>query len=222
MCRRQTQNLLVCLSEKKFKKHWSTQQNRSIRFGSKTAITYINKAKAFNEQFSNITLYSTNKINRHIDHTIKALPTEEIQLITTQVQLAISNTTNNNSTESNGINIRHLKYLGSLAIRYLTNMYNIALNTNTIPHLWKRATIILIPKPNKNHNIGKNYRSTSLLSPIAKTLGKTLFTYITENIPIISHQHGFKHKHWAHTLLCTTSATKSQKVSTIEGLHNAL
>ena len=47
-------------------------------------------------------------MNRHIDHTIKTLSTKEIQLTTTQVQLAISNSTNNNSTGPDGINIRHL------------------------------------------------------------------------------------------------------------------
>ena len=95
----------------------------------------------------NTTPYSTNKINKHIDHAIKILPTEEIQLTTTQVQLAMSNNTNNNSTGPDGISIRHLKHLGPLAIRYLTNMYNIGLKTNTIRHLWKCATIIPIPKP---------------------------------------------------------------------------
>ena len=137
-----------------------TQLNRSICFITKTTITDIDKAKAFNKQFTNITLYSTNKINRHIYHTIKTLPTEKIQLTIKQVQLTISNSTNNNSTGPDGINIRHLKHLWPLAIRYLTNMYNIALNT--IPHLWKHATIIPIPKPNKNHNIGTNYQTDPL------------------------------------------------------------
>ena len=109
-----------------------TQQNRSICFEIKTAITDIEKAKAFNKQFTNITLYSTSKIKRHVNHTIKTIRTEEIQLTTTQVQLAISNSTNNNSTGPDCINIRHLKHLRPLAIRYLTNMYNIALNTDTI------------------------------------------------------------------------------------------
>ena len=57
-----------------------TQQNRSIRFQTKTAITATDKAKAFNKQFTHVTPYSTNKLNRHIDHTIKNLPTEEIRL----------------------------------------------------------------------------------------------------------------------------------------------
>ena len=53
--------------------------------------------------------------------------------------------------------IRHLKHLGPLSIRYLTNIYNIAFNTNIILPLWKHATIIPISKPNKDHNIGTNY-----------------------------------------------------------------
>ena len=56
----------------------------------------INKEKAFNKQCINITSYRINKITRHINHTIKKLPKNEILLNTTQVQLAISISTNNN------------------------------------------------------------------------------------------------------------------------------
>ena len=115
----------------------------------------MNKAKAFNKQFINVT-FSTDKINRHIDHKIKNVPTEEILLSTTQVRLALSNSTNNNSIGPDGINIRHLKHLGLFAIKYFTSMYNTALNTNTMPHLGKGATTISISKLNKNHNIGTN------------------------------------------------------------------
>ena len=122
---------------------------------------------------------------------------------------------------TDGINIRDLKHLMPFAIRYPTNMYNTALNTNTIPHLWKCAIIIPILKPNKDYNIGTKYQPISLPLPISKTLEKTLLPYITENIPEISHQHGFKYN-TQHTQLCTTSTTKSQKVSTIKGLYQAL
>ena len=117
------------------------------------------------------------------------------------MQLVILNSTNNYSIGSDAINIRHFKHLWPLAIRYFINMYNIPLNTNTIPHLWKHATIIFIPKPNKDCNIGTNYQPISLLSPIAKTLEKVLLPYITENIPIIFHQDRFRHKHATHTTL---------------------
>ena len=67
-----------------------------------------------------------------------------------------------------------LKHLGSLSIKYLTNMYNTAPNVNTISHLGKGAPTISILKPNKDHNIGISYRSISLLLPIAKALEKAL------------------------------------------------
>ena len=78
-------------------------------------------------------------------------------------------------------------------------MYNTSLNNNIIPHTWKLANIIPIPKPNTYINIGTSYRPISLLSVIAKTLEKTLLLYITNNIPHISTQHGFKSNHSTST-----------------------
>ena len=99
------------------------------------------------------------------------------------------------------VNIRHLKHTGPLGLAYRTNMYNISLNNNIIPHTWKLANIIPIPKPNKDMNIGTSYRPISLLSVIAITLEKTLLPYITNNIPHISTQHGFKSNHSTSTAL---------------------
>ena len=82
-----------------------TQQSRSICFGTKTAITDIDEAKAFNKQFTNITPYSINKMNRHIRPYNQDPSHQEIQLTTTQVQLAILNSTNNNSSGPDDINI---------------------------------------------------------------------------------------------------------------------
>ena len=58
-----------------------------------------------------------------------------------------------------------------------------------------------------------NYRSISLLSAIAETLEKPFQSFYINMGSNINTQ---------HTLLYTRSATKSQKVSTIQGLHNAL
>ena len=62
-------------------------------------------------------------------------------------------------------------------------MLNTALNTNIIPHIWKLANIVPIPKPNKDIDKGASYRSISILSVIAKTLEKSLLPYRTANIP---------------------------------------
>ena len=79
---------------------------------------------------------------------------------------------------------------------------NSAINDNKIPQIWKLANIIPITKPNKDINMGTSYRPISLLSVIAKTLEKVILPYITQNIPNIPTQHGFKTKHY------TTSTTQ--------------
>ena len=66
-------------------------------------------------------------------------------------------------------------------------MYNISLNTNTIPHLWKRATIP-IPRPNKNHHIGTNYQTILLLSPIHNRKHSGYFLSIHTALHNICHQ----------------------------------
>ena len=58
---------------------------------------------------------------------------------------------------------------------FLTIMLKTALNTNIIPHIWKLANIVPIPKPNKDIGKGSSYRPISPLSVIAKTLEKSPF-----------------------------------------------
>ena len=125
----------------------------------------------------------------------------QIHITTEQVQTAIKSSKNNYSTGPDNINIKHLKHIGKLGINYLTNLYNAALNDNKIPHDWKFAKIIPVPKPNKDINTETSYRPISLLSVIAKTLGNVILPYITQNIPIITTQHGFKTKHSTNTAL---------------------
>src|SRR2546425_768518 len=67
--------------------------------------------------------------------------------------------------------------------------------------LLKLAKIIPIPKPNKDPCAGTSYRPISLLSSIAKTLEKVLLPYLTNNIPQIKNQHGFKTLHSTNTAL---------------------
>ena len=100
---------------------------------------------------------------------------------------------NNNSTGPDDINIRHLKHLGPRALDILTKLFNMSLNSNIIPQIWKKAKIIPILKPNKDPHKGQSYRPISLLSPIAKLLEKIILPYITDNyLPNVQHQHGFK------------------------------
>ena len=69
------------------------------------------------------------------------------------------------------------------------------------------ANIVPIPKPNKDTDMGISYRYISLLSVIAKTLEKSLLSYITANIPNPPMQHGYKTQHSTVTALLTLNNT---------------
>ena len=170
------------LSNKKTKQ----QKNTSIQFNNKTATTNKDIAQGFTHQFTNTTTHKTEIENRQTMRAIHKLQTTE------QTKLAIKNAATNKSTGPDGINIQHLKHLGERAIKYLTDIYNIVLNTNNIPDTWKLAKIIPIHKRNKPANLGTSYRQISLLSPIAKTLEKIILPCITTNIPNVHTQKASK------------------------------
>ena len=177
------------------------EPNRTINFDKKNCITKKQIASAFNKQFINSTKYSTDKNNRIIDRNTQKLQSTHIQITADQVIQAIKSAKNNNSTGPDNINIKHLKHLGPLAIEYLRQLLTKSLNNNIIPHIWKLAKIVPILKPNKDPGLGSSYRPISLLSPIAKTLEKIVLPHITQNIPNIPTQHGFKTKHSTSTAL---------------------
>ena len=140
---------------------------------------------------------------RHINRATHNIQGYNITLTTSQVQEAIKQSKNNNSQGPDKLNIRHLKHIGPLGLAFLTSMFKTALNKNILPHTWKLANIVPIPKPNKDTDKGISYRPTSLLSVIAKTLEKTLLPYITANIPNTPMQHGYKTQHSTVTALHT-------------------
>ena len=178
-----------------------TNKNHTISFNNKPSVTSTQIANSFNKQFTNTVPHTSNKTNRKIDKQVHKLPKTTFILTTSEISAAIRNSKNNNSTGPDGISIRHLKHIGPLCLTYLTNTFNLALNTNTTPHMWKLANIIPILKPDKDHNTGTCFRPISLLSVISKTLEKALLPHITNNIPQHHTQHGFKAKYSTTTAL---------------------
>ena len=108
-----------------------------------------------------------NTQNKHINRATHSIQGYNITLTTSQVQEAIKQSKNNNSQGPDKLNIRHLKHICPLGLAFLTSMFKTALNKNIIPHTWKLANIVPIPKPNKDN--GTSYRPISLLSVIADT-----------------------------------------------------
>ena len=183
-------------------KRTQPQSNRTITFHNKIKTTATEIATSFNKQFTRASPHQTNSNNRKTDRSITQLPKGQHTPITnTQVITAIKNSKPSKSSGPDDINTLHLKHLGPNAINFLTTIYNLAIETNTIPHTWKLAKIVPIPKPNKNLNEGTSYRPISLLSPIAKTLEKIILPQLTSQLPNIDHQHGFKTQHSTTTAL---------------------
>ena len=91
------------------------------------------------------------------------------------------------------------------------SMFKTALNKNIIPHTWKLANIVPIPKPNNDTDKGTSYRPISLLYVLAKTLEKSLLPYITTNIPYTPMQHGYKTQHSTVTALLTLNNTVAKE-----------
>ena len=163
---------------------WSIQQSTT------THTKHIHNIHHFTKQFTNTVKHATHKTNRHINRATHNIQGYNITLTTSQVQKAIKQSKNNNSQGPDKLNIRHLKHIGPLGLAFLTSMFKTALNKNIIPHTWKLANIVPVPKPNKDTDKGTSYRPISLLSVIAKTLEKSLLPYITANIPNTPMQHG--------------------------------
>lgn len=78
----------------------------------------------------------------------------------------------------------------------LLSLYNNIFNNGTIPQAWKVATIIPIPKPNKDHSTLSGYRPISLLPCASKILekivSKRIFWLIEKNKFIDKNQLAFK------------------------------
>ena len=181
--------------------------NTSITFNNKIATTPKHIANCFTKQFTNTVKHTIHKTYRHINRATHNIQGYNITLTTSQVQEAMKQSKNNNSQGPEKLNIRQLKHIGPLGLTFLTSMFKAALNKNIIPHTWKLANIVPIPKPNKDTDKGTSYRPKSLLSVIAKTLEKSLLPYITANIPNTPMQHVYKTQHSTVTALQTLNNT---------------
>src|SRR6188508_461296 len=122
-------NTISALSNNKTK----SLPNASIKFNAKYLSSHQQIANAFNKQFIGVCKHSTHKSYRKINKKIKSLNSSEYILSHEQLIKAIKDSSNNNSTGPDNINIKHLKHLGPRALDYLLKLYNLVLNTNIIP-----------------------------------------------------------------------------------------
>ena len=84
----------------------------------------------------------------------------------------------NTSPGADGIHYTHLKNLPDIALQYLAKLYETSWRCAYFPDMWKEATVILLPKPEKDKTQPKNYRPISLLP----TMGKLFERLINDEI----------------------------------------
>ena len=66
-----------------------------------------------------------------------------------------------------------LKHLPRISLQTLLNIFNRIWEEGTFPESWTKATIIPIPKPNKDHTNPTNYRPIALTSCLCKAYDTT-------------------------------------------------
>ena len=134
------------------------------------------------------------KARRAVRRRFKKLGTDHNPPIFTpeEVSAAMNNAKSSKALGPDGIATVMLKKLGPAAISYMTNLFNMTMQTLNIPTIWKEARIVPIPKPNKPTDQGASYRPISLLSPVAKILEALLLPQLQEHFVLADHQHGFR------------------------------
>lgn len=112
-----------------------------------------------------------------------------------------------------------LKHLPACALVRLSNLFTACLRHSYFPSSWKTATIIMIPKPNKNHSLPNNYRPISLLVTMSKVFEKILLNYLKKYIRPRTEQHAFRHGHSTTTQL--TKLIDDLVINTNNNRHTA-
>ncbi|KAL2092870.1 hypothetical protein ACEWY4_012668 [Coilia grayii] len=68
------------------------------------------------------------------------------------------------------IHYQFLKHLPSTVLFHLLATFNVIWESGTVPESWKKAFVIPIPKPGKDHTDPTNYRPIALTSCLCKTM----------------------------------------------------
>ena len=169
------------------------------------------------DHYANICRLPHLPTDRLVHRTVRELPLDsdpEPEFTSRQVMDAIKKAGHSTATGPDGIAYAHLRNLGHYGIRSLTSIFNLSISTNSIPNLWKHASIIPLLKPGKSPTIAGSYRPISLLCTPSKILERLVLDRITPFLPLSPTQHGFRSLHSTSTLLTSLSQ------SILEGLNH--
>lgn len=185
------------------------------------------KAEAFAEHFAKIYAKTNDlhfneqfyqEVNNWYDRffTIPNEADEELENVTVEEISSILKKCKNTSPGIDNIPIGIIKQMDRRILHFIANAFNFCLTTAYFPELWKKGTIVTLPKPNQDHSAVENYRPITLLSSIGKLFEKTIKYRIEKHIghTIPDFQFGFRDgKSTLHPLTILTSNTEASKIS---------
>lgn len=140
---------------------------------------------------ANVIVAQTYHIRKHILSKLLTTPAELSKYIR-----ALSN---RKSPGPDNIDSKLIKNLSKKGIVQLVYIINAILKLQHFPTSWKTATVVPVPKPNKNHKLPNSYRPISLLSIISKLAEKIILDRVREHVInnniLVDYQFGFRQNH---------------------------
>lgn len=102
---------------------------------------------------------------------------------------------NNSAAGADEINYKVIKSLPYNVLELLAKTYSLCLELGYFPEKFRKAEVIMLPKPKKDKSLVKNYRPVSLLSCLGKVLERVvksrLILHLIENNLLNKFQYGF-------------------------------
>lgn len=151
---------------------------------------------------------------RHLDET----PPDPIATATfNELANIIKRLKNKKAPGGDSITNISVKYLPLKAKVKLLNIINACLRLNYFPDVWKKANIITIPKPGKDHRRPENHRPISLLSAFSKIFERIILARLLKQVDKLKRlpdeQFGFRKNHSTHLQTLRLVETKQNGLS---------
>ncbi|KAL4130642.1 hypothetical protein QTP88_008059 [Uroleucon formosanum] len=129
--------------------------------------------------------------------SIRIAPSPDYLTSPDTVQKIIKNLPKRKAPGIDHISNTAIQFLPKSVVLLLTRIFNECMRIGYFPKSWKRAVIITIPKPGKDHRHPTNYSPISLLSSLSKVFEKVILTKLNAVIgpQIRPEQFAFRSHH---------------------------